>query len=203
MKIYDHPQAPNPRRVRIFLAEKGVSVPLETVDILRRVNREPAFLARNPFGGIPVLELDDGSCIAESVAICRYFEGEHPDPPLFGKGAREQAEVEMWNRRVELGLLAAIGMVWAHGSPLTAAVIAQIPANVEPNRKRAAQVMEIFDRALAERPFLAGERFSIADISALCAIDFGRALVDVHPDPALQHLGRWHRDVSSRPSARA
>src|SRR5262249_24950191 len=141
MKLYDYARAPNPRRVRIFLAEKSMSVPLEDVDIMRRVNRDAPFLEKNPFGTIPVLELDDGSCISESVAICRYFEDLQPEPPLFGRGARERAEVEMWNRRVELILLQSVGMVWVHGSPLTAKVVKQIPENVAPNRKRAAQFL--------------------------------------------------------------
>lgn len=202
MKLYDSTPAPNPRRVRIFVAEKGIEVTLEPVDIRNRVNRQPAFREKNPFGTIPVLELDDGSCISESVAICRYFEELHPDPPLFGVGARERAEVEMWNRRVELILWNAIGMVWLHGSPLTAAVVKQIPDNVEPSRLRAAQFLSVLDSALATRPFLAGERFSIADITALCSIDFGR-VVQIRPDPELAHVARWHRAVSSRPSARA
>jgi glutathione S-transferase len=202
VKLYDFRRAPNPRRVRIFLAEKGVSVPLEKVDIFQRANRAPAFLEKNPFGGIPVLELDDGSHIAESVAICRYFEALHPEPPLFGRGAREEAEVEMWNRRVELILLNAVGMVWIHGSPLTAAVVQQIPANVEPNRKRAAQFFEVLDRSLASRPFLAGERISVADITALCTVDFA-TMVEITPDPALANVARWHSDMSARPSARA
>lgn len=201
LKLYSYPRAPNPRRVLIFLAEKGISVPVETVDIMQRANRQPPFLAKNPLGGIPVLELDDGDCIAESVAICRYFEELQPEPPLFGSGARQRAEVEMWNRRVELGLLNAIGMVWAHGSPLTAQIVKQIPENVAPSRARADAFFELLDGALGKRPFLAGERFSIADISALCAIDFGRTFVEVAPNPALANLARWHREVSARPSA--
>lgn len=202
MKLYDFKQAPNPRRVRIFLAEKGISVPLEQVDIFQRANRQPPFLAKNPLGGIPVLELDDGTCIAESVAICRYFEVLHPEPALFGRDAREQALVEMWNRRVELVLLNSIGMVWGHGSPLTAKVIQQIPENVEPNRKRAAIFLELLDRELATRPFIAGDRISVADISALCTIDFAK-MVQIAPDPSLTAVARWHSAMSARPSASA
>jgi glutathione S-transferase len=189
--------------VRIFLAEKGISVPLETIDILKRDNRQPAFLAKNPFGGIPVLELDDGGCIAESVAICRYFEALQPNPPLFGATPREQAEVEMWNRRVELGLGTAIGQVWVHGHPITAQLFEQIPANVEPNRKRAAQVFELLDAALAKRAFLAGDRFSVADISLLCITDFAGTMLQLAPGPKLANFARWHREVSARPSASA
>jgi len=202
MKLYDFKQAPNPRRVRVFLAEKGITVPLEQVDIFQRVNRQPPFLAKNPLGGIPVLELDDGTCIAESIAICRYFEVKQPEPPLFGRGALEQALVEMWNRRVELVLLNALGMVWVHGSPLTAKVVQQIPENVEPNKKRAAQFLELLDRELAARPFIAGERISVADISALIAIDFGK-FISVEPDPRLRNVARWYQEMSARPSASA
>jgi len=202
MKLYDFKQAPNPRRVRIFLAEKSVSVPLEQVDIFSRANRQPPFLAKNPLGGIPVLELDDGTCIAESVAICRYFEALHPEPPLFGRDAVDQALIEMWNRRVELVLLNSIGMVWGHGSPLTAKVVQQIPANVEPNRKRAVIFLELLDRELATREFVAGTHISIADISALCTIDFAK-MVEIAPDPSLANVARWHATMSARPSASA
>jgi glutathione S-transferase len=202
MKLYDFKQAPNPRRVRIFLAEKGLRVPLEQVDIFARANRQPDFLAKNPLGGIPVLELDDGTHISESVAICRYFEALHPTPPLFGRDAADQARVEMWNRRVELVLLNSIGMIWGHGSPLTAKVVQQIPANVEPSRKRAAGFLEILDRELATRPFIAGENVSVADITALCTIDFAR-MVEFTPDPALSNFARWHAAMSARPSASA
>jgi glutathione S-transferase len=203
MKIYDFKLAPNPRRVRIFLAEKGLTVPREPVDIFARRNREPAFLAKNPFGTIPVLELDDGTCISESVAICRYFEEEHPEPPLFGTGARDKAEVEMWSRRVELIFSQALRMIWIHGSPLTAKLVPQIPENVEPNRRSAAQFLEVLDRALSDRPFIAGERFSIADIGALCSIDFGKRALELTLDPALASLARWYAAVAARPSASA
>jgi glutathione S-transferase len=202
MKLYDYKRAPNPRRVRIFLAEKGVHVPLERVDIMTRQNRMPPFLEKNPFGTIPVLELDDGTCISESVAICRYFEEEHPEPALFGTGSKERAEVEMWNRRVELVLLNAVSMVWIHGSPLTAGLLKQIAENVEPNRKRAARFFEELDRVLSARQFVAGDRYSIADISALCTVDFGK-IVQIAPDAELAHVARWHKDMTARPSAAA
>ncbi|HTO09836.1 MAG TPA: glutathione S-transferase family protein [Myxococcota bacterium] len=202
MKIYGHKQAPNPRRVRIFLAEKGVSVPTEEVDIFARDNRKPPFLAKNPLGGIPVLELDDGTCIAESVAICRYLEGLHPKPALFGETPLQEATIEMWNRRLELVLFQSIGMVWIHGHPLTKALLKQIPENVAPARARAAEFFALLDAELAKRPFIAGPSYSIADVTALCAIDFGR-FIEVTPDASLAHLARWHAAVSARPSAGA
>ena len=203
MKIYDYPQAPNPRRVRIFLAEKGIEIPFETVDITKRTNREPAFLAKNPLGGIPVLELDDGTCIAESVAICRYFEALHPEPPLFGTTPLEQARIEMWLRRVELGMMVPIGMVWIHGHPLTAGLLKQIPEAAEQNRHRAAQFYEFLDKELAGREFLAGDDYTVADAVGLATLDFGTGLVGVPYDESFAHLARWHSAMRERPSARA
>jgi glutathione S-transferase len=202
MKIYDYKLAPNPRRLRIFLAEKQISVPFEEVDIFKGVNRQPEFLARNSMGGIPVLELDDGRYLAESVAICRYFELLHPEPALFGKGAFEQATVEMWNRRMELGLFAPVGMVWAHSHELTRARIKQIPEMGEQSRKLVENRYQWLDRELDGRQFIAGDSYSIADITALVAIDFAK-FNNISIQPEQQNLSRWHQAVSSRPSALA
>jgi glutathione S-transferase len=202
MKIYDYKLAPNPRRVRIFLAEKGISVPLEEIDIFKGVNRQPPFLAKNPLGGIPVLELDDGRYIAESVAICRYFELLHPEPALFGKGAFEQATVEMWNRRIELAVLVPVGMVWAHLHELTRTRIKQIPEVGEQARKIVEQRYEWLDRELANREFLAGDKFSIADITGLVVTDFAQ-FNNISIQPGQKNLARWHQALSARPSATA
>ena len=202
MKIYDFKAAPNPRRVRIFLAEKGIKVPLEEVDIFKGVNRQPEFLAKNPLGGIPVLELDDGRHIAESVAICRYFEVLHPEPALFGAGAFEMATVEMWNRRIELAVLVPVGLVWAHLHELTRTRIKQIPEVGEQARKIVETRYQWLDKELANRPFLAGAKFSIADITALVVTDFAKFNnISIQPDQ--KNLQRWHDAVSSRPSATA
>ncbi|KCZ92313.1 glutathione S-transferase family protein [Hyphomonas johnsonii] len=203
MILYDYPSGPNPRRVRIYLAEKGLHVPTETVDILARRNRQPDFLEKNPTGGIPVLELDDGSCISESVAICRYFEELHPDPPLFGTGAKEKAIVDMWLRRVELNLMVPIGMVWVHGHPLTAKLIQQIPEAAAQNRVRTAMGYKLLNDQLARHAFIAGDTYTVADAVALATVDFGAGLVGVPPDAALTHLDRWHQAVTARPSAKA
>lgn len=136
MKLYDFTTGPNPRRVRIFLSEKRIEVPLVSVDIMTRENRSEKFLEKNPFGGIPILELDDGTCIAESVAICRYFEELHPEKPLFGSTPKEKAVIDMWLRRIELQLMVPIGMVWIHGHELTKGLIKQIPEVAEQNRAR-------------------------------------------------------------------
>ena len=203
MILYDYPGGPNPRRVRIFLAEKGISVPMETVDILKRRNRQPDFLEKNPTGGIPILELDDGTCISESVAICRYFEELHPEPPLFGTGAKERAIIEMWLRRVELNLMVPIGMVWVHGHPLTAKLIRQIPEAAAQNRVRTAMGYKLLNDQLAENEFIAGDAYSVVDAVALATYDFGAGLVGVPPEDGLTHLARWHAAVSARPSATA
>jgi glutathione S-transferase len=201
--LYDYPGGPNPRRVRIFLAEKGISVPMETVDILKRRNRQPDFLEKNPTGGIPILELDDGTCISESVAICRYFEELHPEPPLFGTGAKQRAIIEMWLRRVELNLMVPIGMVWVHGHPLTAKLIRQIPEAAAQNRVRTAMGYKLLNDQLAENDFIAGDTYSVVDAVALATYDFGAGLVGVPPEDGLAHLARWHAAVSARPSATA
>ncbi len=203
MKLYDSALAPNPRRVRIYLAEKGLSVPLVPVDLAARAARTPEFKKKNPVGGIPVLELDDGSCIAESVAICRYFEALHPNPPLFGRTAKDQAVVEMWLRRVELNLMVPVGMVWIHGHPLTAKLVKQIPEAAEQNRVRSAIGYKLLDDQLARAPFISGPAYTMADIVALATIDFAVERVGVPYDETLGHLRRWHETVAARPSARA
>jgi glutathione S-transferase len=202
MKIYDYKLAPNPRRVRIFLAEKKIIVPLEEIDIMKGVNRQPEFLRKNPLGGIPVLELDDGKCLAESVAICRYFEELHPEPALFGTGAIERATIEMWNRRMELSLFVPVGMVWVHLHELTRRIIKQVPEVGEQQRKVVETRYRWLDEELANRPFLAGDKYSIADITALCVVDFAQFNnITIQPDQ--KNLARWHQSVSSRPSATA
>jgi glutathione S-transferase len=203
MILYDYPGGPNPRRVRIYLAEKGLTVPMETVDIMTRRNRQPDFLEKNPTGGIPILELDDGTCIAESVAICRYFEELHPTPPLFGTDAKQRAIVEMWLRRVELNLMVPIGMVWVHGHPLTAKLIHQIQEAAAQNRVRTAMGYKLLNDQLTENEFIAGDSYSVVDAVALATYDFGAGLVGVPPEDGLTHLARWHAAVSARPSATA
>jgi glutathione S-transferase len=200
--LYDSKVAPNPRRVRVYLAEKGIEVPVRQVDIGSAENRKPPFLAKNPLGGLPVLELDDGTCIAESLAICRYFEELHPDPPLFGRGALDRALVEMWSRRTELEVWRYVSGCFQHTHDFFKGRIEQVPAWGEVCRKTARERLAWLDRELAGRPFVAGERYTVADVTLLCAIDFGR-VVDIRIAPEQKHLARWHEAVSSRPSAKA
>ena len=202
MKLYDSKAAPNPRRVRIFLAEKGLEVPTVQVDLGKGESRSAAFLAKNPLGGVPVLELDDGTLLAESVAICRYFEELHPSPPLLGTDARDRAVVEMWQRRMELELFRHVTGCFQNTHAFFAGRIEQVPAYGEVCRTNARKRLAWLDGELAGRSFVAGDRYTIADVTALCAIDFGR-VVDVRIGPEQKHLQRWHEAVSARPSAKA
>ena len=203
MKLYNYSLAPNPRRVRIFAAEKNIELSLEDVDILAGQSRTPEFLAKNSSGGLPVLELDDGSYLSESVAICRYLEGLHPEPNLLGRDLREQAEIERWNRRMELELFAAIGRTVQNTSSIFQGRFKQFPDYGEAQRAVVHQRLERMDRELNGQQFVAGGRFTIADITALVAIDIGGRLADIKIAPELTHLSRWHQAVSSRPSAKA
>ena len=203
MKLYSHSLAPNPRRVRIFAAEKGINLTLEDVDILAGQSRTPGFLAKNSSGAVPVLELDDGSHLSESVAICRYLEGLHPEPNLLGRDLREQADIERWNRRMELELFAAIGRTVQNTSPIFQGRFKQFPEYGEAQRAVVYQRLERMDRELNGHQFVAGGRFTIADITALVAIDIGGRLADIKIAPELAHLTRWHNAVSKRPSAKA
>lgn len=203
MKIIETNTAPNPRRVRIFLAEKGMAVPFEQRDLMAGELKESGFSAINPFQRVPVLVLDDGTAISESVAICRYFEEIQPDPPLFGVGAVGRATVEMWQRRAELGLWFHVAQAFRHLHPKMAHLeVPQVGAWGEANKVKALEIMEIFDRRLEECRFVAGDAYSIADITALVAIDFLKPAKIEMPE-GLAGLKRWHGEVSARPSASA
>jgi glutathione S-transferase len=201
MRILETRTAPNPRRVRIFLAEKGIEVPYENLDL--GALKTPEFTAKNWFQRVPVLILDDGTAIAETVAICRYFEELQPEPALFGKGAIGRAMVEMWNRRVELGLLFSVASAFRHLHPAMAQLeVPQVPAWGEANKPRALDVLGYLDKELAGRQFIAGDELSIADITALCAVDFMKPARIQRP-PELTNVARWHAEMSARPSAKA
>jgi glutathione S-transferase len=203
MKLYDGGRAPNPRRVRVFLAEKGITVPTEQVDLGKLEQRSDAYRAINPMQRVPALVLDDGTVIAESIAICRYFEGLQPEPPLFGRGALESALIEMWNRRAELHLLLPVASVFQHLHPaMTQMVNPQVAAWGEANRPRVFDFLQFLDGELKNRPFVAGQDYSVADITAMIAVDFMRVSKMTVPD-SLAHVRRWHADVSARPSAAA
>jgi glutathione S-transferase len=204
MIFYDSPNpAPNPRRVRIFAAEKGIALPTQTVSLMAREHKSAEHLARNPLGQVPVLVLDDGTAISETVAICRYLEALHPAPPLFGESAIEIATIEMWIRRVEFALGGPVRSYWVNVHPYTAAVV---PVRFEDYGKaavpQAMAAMAVFNAALAESPFIAGGQFSMADIVLLSTLDFADFIGLGIPDE-LTSLRRWHSDVTARPSASA
>ena len=203
MKILETRTAPNPRRVRIFLAEKGISVPLEEMDMMKGALKTPEFTKLNKFQRVPVLILDDGTSIAETLAICGYFEETNPEPALFGKGAKQRALVEMWNRRMELGLLFSVAQAFRHLHPAAAALeVPQVAAWGEANKPRAQEVLQFMDEELGKRRFVAGDDYSVADITALVAVDFARVARIQRPEGA-KNLDRWHQEVSARPSAKA
>ena len=203
MKLYDGGRAPNPRRVRIFLAEKGITVPTEPVDLGKLQQRSAAYTAINPMQRVPALALDDGTVIAESIAICRYFEAVQPDPPLFGRGALASTLVEMWNRRVELHLFLPVATVFQHLHPAMKIMVdPQVAEWGEANKPRVFEFLRFLDGELQNRPFVAGADYSVADITALVAVDFMRVSKLAVPDD-LVHVRRWHEAVSARPSAAA
>ncbi len=203
MKLHEAATAPNCRRVRIFLAEKGIEVPTVPVDLGKAENRQEPFRKMNPMGRVPVLELDDGTFIAESVAICRYFEQLQPEPVLMGgSDPKEAARIEMWQRRMELEIALPIMQVFRNTHPYFAKLIEQYPDYGEGQRSHAARRIEWLDKELADREFVAGEEYSIADITALIGIDFGR-VTKFRVTEKTPNLLRWHQAVSARPSARA
>jgi len=204
MLFYDSAlPAPNPRRVRIFLAEKHVRVPMAQISIPKAEHKSDAFLSVNALGQTPALAFDDGRVLTESVAICRYFEVLHPEPPMFGHGAHNIAEIDMWTRRIELRLMTPLSMVWQHTHPWTARIVRpQYTEFGESQRPRVLAAMAEFDSALDGRDWLDGERYTIADIVLLTTIDFA-TFVGVPMPEALTYLRAWHARVSTRPSAAA
>lgn len=203
MRLYESHVTPNSRRVRIFLAEKEISLPITTIDLASGDHLKPEFWALNPLKQIPVLELDEGQVITESVAICRYFEETFPKPALFGTNALERSLVEMWQRRAEFGLFLPVMHVFRHTHPAMAEIEKpQILAWAEVNKPRVMKALDILNSRLESNRFLVGDQYTIADITAQVAIDFMRYARLPVPEPLL-HLNRWMQDVSSRPSAKA
>ena len=205
MKLYtENYPAPNPRKVHIYLAEKGLTVDRVHTKMQERQHKAPEFLQKNSLGQVPVLETDDGKFISESIAICRYFEAFHPSPPLFGRDPFDAAMVEMWIRRAEFRLWNPMGQVWINADPRTAIVNPnQFKDYGEHSKKVLASAMKWIDRELADgREFLAGAHYSMADIVLLCGIDFAKFIHQDMPDDA-PNLRAWHARISARPSARA
>ncbi len=203
MKLYTAAFPPSPRRVRIFLAEKGIDVPRVEVDLAAMEHRGEAFTAVNPLQRVPALELDDGTVITESAAICRYFEALQPEPSLFGRTPEEIAKVDMWMRRVEFGLYATIAAVFRHSHPaMKTSEVPQITEWAEINKPRVRDELAVLNSALEGRQWLASDFYSAADIALLCSVDFMRPIRIAVPDE-FENLKRWHLAASSRPSAKA
>ena len=203
MLFYNAPNpAPNPRRVRILLAEKGVSVPMTDISIPTGELRSEAFLAVNPLGQVPALSLDDGEVLTETVSICRYFDALHPEPPMFGTDPIDSARICMWTRRVELRLGTPLSMIWQHTHPFTARFMQQHKEFGETNRPKLHEAMRFVDGHLDGREFLASDRFTMADIALLTIVDFAGFIGVPLPDD-MPHLKAWHDRVSARPSAQA
>ena len=204
MKLYGAPKpAPNPRRVRMFLAEKGIDLAETPIDMSKREHKSPEYREKNSLGQVPTLELDDGTTISETVAICRYFEELQPEPSMFGRTALEKAQVDMWVRRVEFQLMMPVGQFWRHAHPRTAGLLNQYKEFGESNRAAYSNAQRWLDGELADgRPFIAGESLSMADICALSTVDFAHWIgLDIDADRP--HLSAWHERVKSRPSASA
>jgi glutathione S-transferase len=203
MKLYDGGRAPNPRRVRIFLAEKGIKVDTQVIDIGALEHKGAAYTAVNPLQRVPTLVLDDGTVISESIAICRYFEAQQPQPQLFGRDGREAAVIEMWNRRVEFGLLFTVAQVLRHPNPAMRILEEhQIEPWGELNKPRVTEFLELLDRELGSRRYVAGDQFSVADITGLVAVDVMKPAKLAVPDE-MANVRRWHADIAARPSAAA
>jgi glutathione S-transferase len=204
MKLYGAPMpAPNPRRVRIYLAEKGIDLAETPVDLMKREHKSAEHIARNSLGQVPTLELDDGVTISETVAICRYFEEANPSgPSLFGATPVEKANIDMWIRRIEFRLMTPVGNFWRHAHPRTAALLTQYKDFGESNREAYAAAQAWLNDELEDRPFIAGDAYSMADICALSTVDFA-TWIGLDLDPANMALGAWHDRVTQRPSAAA
>jgi glutathione S-transferase len=202
MILHDLSAGMHPRRVRIFLAEKGLSIERREVDAAGGANRTQEFIRLNPLGKLPVLELNDGSAIAESLAICGYVEAMHPDPPLMGRTPREAADVEMWTLRMDHELSQMITLVFVHSSDFYRGRVEQIPEVANWARGRAIETMNWLDRELAGRRHIAGENYTLADIVAQCACVLGKA-VGLRIPSDMTNLSRWFTEVTARSTARA
>ena len=203
MKLYDLPPSPNARRVRIFIAEKGLEIPIVPVNMMTGENQSEDYLAKNPLGKMPLLELDDGTCIAESAAICRYLEEMNPNPPLMGRNPLEKALVEMWHRRMELEFLIPMITIFLHTGEMWKDRVTQIPQVAETGILNVKERMEWLDRELDGKEFITGEDYTIADIAAQCAFVMGKAALGLRIAEDQLNLSNWFTRVSSRPTARA
>lgn len=202
MKVYDFVGAPNPKKLRVYLAEKGLAIPTEQVNIVSGDNRKPEFLKKNPSAGLPVLELDDGTHLPESLAIIEYLEELHPDPPMIGRSALERARVRSLERIAELGVLSRIATIFQNTHPFMAGRVKQSADAADNARNMLAGALKVLDAEIGRRPFVAGERPTIADCTLLAALEFGE-FAGVPLDPAHANVTRWYAAFKERPSAQA
>ena len=209
MKFYDCATAPSPRRVRMFLAEKGVTIPTVQVDLRAGEHLRPEFAKLNPWRTVPVLELDDGTTISEASACCRYIEEIYPQPPLLGSNPKDKAVIAMWDHRCELdGFFAAAEALRNEAKGMAGRALPgpvgyeQIPALAERGRARVKHFFEVLDARLAESPYIAGPGLSVADITAFVAVEFAGWL-KLTPSDGAHALHRWLRGTRERPSAKA
>jgi len=203
MKLYDFSGAPNPRRVKIFAHEKDIDLELVNCDMLKREHKTPEFLKKSPSGKIPVLELEDGRCISESIAICRYLESIVPEPNLFGEDSFEISYIESRNRHIELELWTQIGISWVNG-PIVGSMglFEQIPDAKKASDSNVAAYYKRLDREFSSSEYVSGNRYTVADITLLSAVDFASSMVDLKPSESLKNLNRWHKQINSRPSSK-
>ena len=200
VRLVETPRAPSPRQLRIFLAEKGLEIPSESIDIMAGEHRTPEYLAWAGAATVPAVELEDGTVLTETVAIFRYLEALHPEPNLMGRDPLESAIIEMWQRRVEFGLLRNVAAVVRHLHPRMSVLEDQVPAWGEANRPRVERALRHLDEILADKPFIAVERYTVADITAHVIIDF-MPVARISVPEELVHLHRWLEEVRARPSA--
>lgn len=206
MRLHRTPRAPNPRRVTMFIAEKGIEgIEFVDVDLSAQAHRQPGFVERSPFSKVPALELPDGRVLTESRAIQTWLEGHYPEPNLMGRDADERAVIEEADRQVELYLLFPLAMWVRHTHPgLATLEVPQLPDYAATQAARGREAAAILDRLLASREWMAGDRYTVADITAFCALEFARGLVRWRPaDDGLERLQAWRDRVAARPSASA
>ena len=202
MKIYDFVGAPNPKRLRVYLAEKGLQIPCEQVNIVTQENRTPEFLKKNPLGGLPVLELDDGSHLTESLAIIHYLEELNPEPPMIGRTPRERARVRELERIAELGVLNSVAVYFQNTHPFMAGRLKQSPDAAENAKARLATTLKVLDAAIGSNKFVSGDRPSIADCTLLAALEFAE-FAQAPVEGSVKNVHRWYEDFKQRPSASA
>ena len=202
MKVYDFVGAPNPKRLRVYMAEKGIDIPCEQVNIMSGENREPPFLKKNPMGGLPVLELDDGSFLSESLAIMEFLEEQNPSPPMLGTTPKERARVREMERIAEIGVLSRVGSIFQNTHPFMAGRLKQSADTAENSRNQLANILKVVDAKIGNSKFAAGDKPSIADCTLFAAMEFAQ-FAGVPIDPSLKNIHRWYETFKQRPSAAA